>query len=133
MCTFVSSFFTPLIPTTEHLHIISREDSSHAASPGPYHKARIVELMDENQQLREEYYCLIRKSNDLLAQRLKDLDVRKAARKEAYKKVSERLEVAGEWKSVLSSNQAMIKQTKDLKNEINDLKAKLAEATKGHL
>ena len=89
--------------------------------------------MDENQQLREEYHCLIRKSNDLLAQCLKDLDARKAARKEAYKQVSERLEVAGEWKSVLSSNQAMIKQTKDLKNEINDLKAKLAEATKGHL
>ena len=89
--------------------------------------------MDENQQLREEYHCLIRKSNDLLAQRLKDLDARKAARKEAYKQVSERLEVAGEWKSVLSSNQAMIKQTKDLNNEINDLKAKLAEATKGHL
>jgi hypothetical protein len=89
--------------------------------------------MDENQQLREEYHCLIRKSNDLLAQRLKDLDARKAARKEAYKQVSERLEVAGEWKSVLSSNQAMIKQTKDLKNEINDLKAKLVEATKGHL
>ena len=82
---------------------------------------------------REEYHCLIWKSNDLLAQRLKDLDARKAARKEAYKQVSERLEVAGEWKSVLSSNQAMIKQTKDLKNEINDLKAKLAEATKGHL
>ena len=89
--------------------------------------------MDENQQLREEYHCLIRKSNDLLAQRLKDLDARKAARKEAYKQVSERLEVAGEWKSVLSSNQAMIKQTKDLKNEIKDLKAKLAEATEGHL
>ena len=59
LCTSFSSFFTRLIPTVEHHHKISREDSSCAASPGPSHKARIVELMDENQQLREKYHCLI--------------------------------------------------------------------------